>query len=426
LPWVTQNTAIIIVHGIGNQLPMETLDMFGRGLISEYARHYPEEITLQHCVVPKEANTSDMWFDNIVRVRKKQGEPHIDLYEYYWANYTEDQASWTDISNWLDSVVKGARKFYDEQASLGKKFEDRSFFFTANGRFRSWRYKFFIGVASKAIVAINLSGEAILKFLTYIPLVGNLASEVLRWLLNKSGHKFANIIGDICVYNVIDPKSKFYCVRRQILDGALKAIKYLIENKNDDGTRKYPSVVVAGHSLGSQITYDAINTINLLANQGMIDGYNNRGECTSLKDPSIRKISDQLNGFITFGSPLDKIVFFLREKATRDQKLRQQLMEAYHCFKQLKWSTEQITEPHFKLASCIDRFLDDIPWRNYFDEKDYVSGRLDYYGNVTNVDCHFNERGIFAFTHSYYWDEPMMYRDIIFNILSRKKQAVGV
>src|SRR6187549_332915 len=53
LPWVTQNTAIIIVHGIGNQLPMETLDMFGRGLISEYARHYPEQITLQHCVVPK-------------------------------------------------------------------------------------------------------------------------------------------------------------------------------------------------------------------------------------------------------------------------------------------------------------------------------------------------------------------------------------
>src|SRR5687767_11227248 len=57
LPWVTQNTAIIIVHGIGNQLPMETLDMFGRGLVSEYARHYSNQITLHHSVVAKETDS---------------------------------------------------------------------------------------------------------------------------------------------------------------------------------------------------------------------------------------------------------------------------------------------------------------------------------------------------------------------------------
>jgi len=32
--WPTKNTAFLIVHGIGNQKPIETLDSFSRGIIS--------------------------------------------------------------------------------------------------------------------------------------------------------------------------------------------------------------------------------------------------------------------------------------------------------------------------------------------------------------------------------------------------------
>src|SRR5687767_14064867 len=63
LPWVTQNTAILIVHGIGNQMPMETLDMLGRGLVCEYARDHDGQVTFQHCVVTREPDSSDLWFD---------------------------------------------------------------------------------------------------------------------------------------------------------------------------------------------------------------------------------------------------------------------------------------------------------------------------------------------------------------------------
>jgi hypothetical protein len=352
-----------------------------------------------------------------VRIKKEGSEHYIDLYEYYWANYTEDKAGWTDIQQWLDGVVNGAGKFYSEQKTLGQKFQDKSIFFDKKGNFNPLIYRLFIGVSSKAIVAINLSLEGLLKLLSYIPLIGGLASSVLKWLLRNTGHKFANIMGDICVYNVIDPKSKFYCVRRQILDGAVNAIRFLVEEKKESGSRTYPSIVVAGHSLGSQISYDAMNKINLLANQGLIKGYDSKGQCSKeSKDPGIEKISHQLNGYITFGSPLDKIVFFLREKTAADQVLRQQLVEAYHCFKQLDWSSKQ--PGHLKLHMCIERFLDDIPWRNYYDEKDYVSGRLDYYGNVKNVNCAFKASGIFAFTHSNYWTESLMYKDIIQTFLS--------
>jgi hypothetical protein len=41
--------------------------------------------------------------------------------------------------------------------------------------------------------------------------------------------------------------------------------------KTDGNKLSYPSVFVAGHSLGSEIAYDAINRINLLANAGKLE-----------------------------------------------------------------------------------------------------------------------------------------------------------
>ena len=33
IEWVKNDTAILVIHGIGNQLPLETLDQFGRDLL---------------------------------------------------------------------------------------------------------------------------------------------------------------------------------------------------------------------------------------------------------------------------------------------------------------------------------------------------------------------------------------------------------
>jgi hypothetical protein len=416
--WVSTNCAIIVMHGIGNQMPMETLDQFGRGLVAEYAKQFPGEMSIQHCVITKDSDNAEPWFDNVVRLKKKHSEHYIDLYEYYWANYTEDKATWTDISLWLNGVVKGAKNFYEDQKLLGKRFKDESIFFDSDGNFKPFKYRFFIGVVSKIFIVINLLITFVLKMVSYVPIIGEIAASLLQSFVKKSLNKFVNVLGDISVYNVVDPKSKMYSVRRQILDGAVKSIKFLVEKTNND-KRTYPSVLVAGHSLGTQISFDAINKLNILLNQGLIDGYDNEGLCAkNRKDVGISKISDQLKGYITFGSPLDKIVFFLREKTPPEQILRQQLLEAYHCFKQLKWNANKIETDYLKLEMCLKRYLDDIPWRNYYDDKDYVSGRLDYYGELVNINCHFSADGVFSFTHSDYWNEGLMYRDIIINFLN--------
>lgn len=411
IKWVEKNTAILVVHGIGDQLPLETIDSFARGLVKQYKKQFPARISLSHEIISKPGSRGDTWFDNAVRIHLKGSDKFIDVYEYYWANYTQDKATWSDLTQWLQGVVRGARKFYKKNAELGVKYSDSSFF-TSNGTFKTWRYNFFIHLVSKTFILLNLITTGLLKLCSFIPVFGELASRLLKSFFDSSVHKFTNVIGDIVVYNVADPKCKFYEVRRQIMDGAVHALQFLIEKNDSNGLTQYPSVVVAGHSLGSQVAYDAINKLDLLVNKDKVSNYDRNG-----RDKMGNSISTQLHGFITFGSPLDKIAFFLREQVPDELYLRQQLLDNYHGFKQRNWSLNAGGDNGFtSLPQPINRVFEDVKWKNYFDSRDYVSGSLDYYLNLENVDCKFKSN-LLSFTHSYYWQNETFYLDIIRSFL---------
>jgi hypothetical protein len=123
-----------------------------------------------------------------------------------------------------------------------------------------------------------------------------------------------------------------------------------------------------------------------------------------------KHISNVLCGFVTFGSPLDKIAFFLREQSEHNEYLREQMLRNYHCFKQRAYPFA--TSLPFTLTASMRRLFDDILWINYHDRHDYVSGTLDFYEKLVNVDCEFNGK-LFSFTHGWYWDHKEMFADII-------------
>jgi hypothetical protein len=436
--WVAENTAILVVHGIGDQLPLETLDQFGRGLAEQFKVKFGNDITLTHETFTKPGGNGDVWFDNVLRVRKYGSDHFIDIYEYYWANYTEDKATWTDINKWLQGVIKGANSFYEKNGKIGTEYKDKSpFFDSKTGKFKVGRYRRFLSAIANFFFIVSSVREGLLWLVNRIPFLGKFAGRMLESYSANKAHEMANVIGDIAVYNVVDPKSKFYGVRRQILDGAVKAVKYLIEKQaneaidinilqemDKEGTKQlpkeaklyYPSVLIAGHSLGSQVSYDAINKINLLVNKGEIKNYNPDGTCIMHGN---RKISEQLRGYITFGSPLDKIVFFLRENVSDKEYIRQQFLNHYHGFKlrDLDKLPESENGRFIKANSNLVRLMDEIPWRNYYDHKDYVSGGLDYYTNLTNVNCQY-KAGWLGFTHSNYWTDDDFFVDIIINFLN--------
>ncbi|RZK26308.1 MAG: hypothetical protein EOO43_03205 [Flavobacterium sp.] len=453
--WVTKNTAILIVHGIGDQVPLATLDDFSRGLIQEYKTTFPDRMLLSHELMPKSSGI-DKWFDNVLRIKNSESDFVVDIYEYYWANYTEDKASWTDLDKWINGVVKGASNFYHqgENSDLGIRYGDDSFFFTKKTKdsprkFNAFRYKLFLGFFGRLVMMVSFLISGIISLITYIPFIGGLASSLAKSFGSTFLHDLVNVIGDISIYNVVDPKSKFYCVRKQIAEGAINALRYLIEkpadtkllNKIEEDFQEgiidqddydkallsmehyYGSVILAGHSLGSQIAYDSINKLNLLLNENEIAHYqinSTRTEATS-KLGNSGSIVNRFNGFITFGSPLDKIMFFLREQIPKEQFIKQQILTHYHGFKQRPVGDyfQCLNEGTYVKAECgLIRLLDDMKWRNYYDKKDYVSGGLDYYHEVTNVDCNFQVTGKTAFTHSNYWADRYFFRDIINNFLT--------
>ncbi|HYG01898.1 MAG TPA: hypothetical protein VD927_05595, partial [Chryseosolibacter sp.] len=178
------------------------------------------------------------------------------------------------------------------------------------------------------------------------------------------------------------------------------------------------------HSLGSQVAYDAMNRINLVVNQGEIATYNADATCSVSSHAGIT-LAQQLKGFFTFGSPLDKIVFFLRENVPDSAYVRQQMVANFHGFKQrdfdLVSETKEASKYYVEVENTLKRHLDEIQWRNYFDNRDYVSGGLDYFHKVVNVDCKF---GSGLFTHSHYWESPAFYDDFYFHFMVNVKRTV--
>jgi len=94
----TAHTAILVIHGIGEQNPYETLDSFARGLATHFAERKP--------VLRAERISHEEWTEVAVHVEFKdavtpRGLKHLSLFEFYWAPFTEDKVSYWGVIRWL-------------------------------------------------------------------------------------------------------------------------------------------------------------------------------------------------------------------------------------------------------------------------------------------------------------------------------------
>jgi hypothetical protein len=434
--WVRHNSAVLVLHGVGSQRPLETLDAFARGLIETYTEYGcidKKTLRLSHHLAKKPTGQNGHWFDNFIRIQREGDPNHIDLYEYYWAHYSEHRVTLDAMQSWVEKTYKGAKNFYAQQ-SIGEQHGDKSPFFDENGCFIPWRYRISLILAMQLIPSLTHLANWSLEMLRKIPVAGGFV--VLPWaekLRDSIFNQICNVAGDVVVYNTRDPKAEFYALRKKILEGSVNAVRYLVEpiGGQDGNKLRYDHVVVAGHSLGSQIAYDAINRLTHLIIEDELIGVSPNG-ALDLADKGDKKISDVLCGLVTFGCPLDKIAFFLRERAKEDAYFRAQMLAHFHAFKQKQWDsdaenannvcghTPEVKALPFKLESTLlPKLFDDIPWSNYHDTQDPVSGHLDYYDKVRNVDCRFIPEGevkfpaLLPFTHSRYWTHNPMYADIL-------------
>jgi len=117
LKWA--RTAMLIIHGIGQQNPYETLDQFARNL-TRYLRYEGgiDDLTLS----AQKVDHND-WVEAMIHLETAEHGPQteggmqpasIDLYEYYWAPETEDKISYKQTISWLIKTTLTPLRMLDQ------------------------------------------------------------------------------------------------------------------------------------------------------------------------------------------------------------------------------------------------------------------------------------------------------------------------
>ena len=370
-------TAFLVIHGIGEQNPFETLDSFARGLIN-HLRSEEIAFNASHQIIERKGASGSGWIENYVRLTSAEGTDIIDINEYYWAYLTEEKITLSETWDWVERTLEGTKNFYKENEELARRYENKG-----QIRFRledAASYLRWLWLISPFIrlMALILS--------IFRPARSSMIHNLIKGIEGYLRPMIVGYIGDIAIYTTMDEKSRFFRLRQQILAES----QALLESILDDD---YDRVIIAGHSLGSVIAYDTLNRLNIRANL-----------------PGGAKLPiEKLNGLITFGSPLDKIAFFFREHTKEDQWIRRQIIEHLHSFKAKPFNFDEVP---YKLTNTISRKLDNILWVNYYNENDPISGHLDFYQIPDEDNIKIELPGPWGTAHVQYWDCPGFYKDI--------------
>jgi hypothetical protein len=164
-PLRSHRTAMLVIHGIGEQNPYESLDSFARGVFY----HLRDRLHLNPAISPLTIALKD-WTQAGIRLTVNPGlgpdlEGRLDLFEYYWAPDTEDKLSWKDTLKWLvQTDLTPLRYFANNLQEM------------ISARGQSW--------GSAAWYSFKLFAREILRvLLLYIPLLA-----ATLWLLTWLSH----------------------------------------------------------------------------------------------------------------------------------------------------------------------------------------------------------------------------------------------
>jgi hypothetical protein len=388
-------TAFFVIHGVGEQNPFETVDLS----VQNFIKHFEEQnlpIVAEHLVAKRRRANGYTWTESFVRLSSKEPDKDwfIDIHEYYWATQTSQKISVPEILQWAEQTLNGTINFYSIEENkpllIGiLQDQDANRFFKFRLRWLTIFLRLF-----NIIYPILRLGLWLILFLIGPFLSGPFLQSA--WTLSKIivTPPLVDLVGDVAIYTTNDVKSPYERLREQLLTESSTLLKAIVKDKEAN----YDQVIIAGHSLGSCIAYD---TLNLLCVEASLS--KNKGQMSMNK----------IKGLITFGSPLDKIAFFCREKAQKEQYIRSSILEHLNSFRVKPQAKRQNL---YFTKNPVDCILDDVEWVNYYHLKDPISGHLDYYENVENVLMKYDAQwGIEA--HLGFWTDPDFYKDIFHRFL---------
>jgi len=195
-------------------------------------------------------------------------------------------------------------------------------------------------------------------------------------------------VGDVAIYTSSYKLSVFDEVRDKIRTAALSAARPIYAaTRGGQNARSllYDDVLVLGHSLGSVIAYDTLNTLI----------------CEDQLSPNPAGVAGRTRLLLTFGSPLDKIAFIFRTHSSKTHEFRENAAE--------------------QLQPLIQDYADRPEhWINIWSAMDIISGRLRFFddrdrtrGGTKRVQNVVDKEVWVPFAaHTEYWQDTLFVRTL--------------
>lgn len=398
---------VIVCHGMGQQVPFETLDCVAKALLDEIPQPIDNPaVGLVKC-------GEDLLARSEIRGADKDGNEYaVHIYEAYWAPLTEGRVGLWDVfkflfdggrrglgaslRGWFDRwLFGGMRKLRIERGTWLKLI----LAFIAVGILLSALLFFFGLLLIDLGYVIHQYWEGISFSCAFFEIRHRTGSGVglLIWLIAalplwKLRNFLIQFVGDVAVYVSAYKVSKFYEIRHQIQAVGLNVAKCVYSSD-------YERIIILGHSLGSVLAYD---TLNAMLNQDEVGGNYN--------------VKNRTGGLLTFGSPLDKTAFLFRTQV-KNARVREALAATVQPLI-VSYENRTIDKPS---PRGPERFR----WINIFAPSDWISGSLDYYDYQPHPHLGIHnvrdpEASLFPpSAHTEYWDHRV-FRQWLWKLISER------
>lgn len=219
------------------------------------------------------------------------------------------------------------------------------------------------------------------------------------------GRFLVKSIGDVMVYvDGVDEISELAKHRNEILSVTVDRLAQLLAlTDSDQSDYRYDRVYVAAHSLGSVIAYDAINQLSVSKN-ALAQQLEIRFGEMDVEEKRLRldEAFDRLHGFLSFGSPLDKIYYFFRRRIADEQMVRAQLVSSLTRFR--KRRSGRTYEP-YRLEPYEVAEPKPFAWWDVWSPLDPLGHRLDFYIVDEQRKLIFRRLN----NHSGFWEDDRFY-----------------
>ncbi|MBK9425800.1 MAG: hypothetical protein IPN54_17065 [Bacteroidetes bacterium] len=226
--------AVVLIHGMGEQRPMDNLRSFVQSIRSNLVNSDISEKNTK--IRSKPDHISEIYETRRLSLSASRYRPVTDFYEFYWAQNMRD-SKMSQFLNWFWKLI-----------------------FTKPNKIPSrlipiwWAFWCGLGILSLSIfylsVIINFH-EILTAYSTFI-LLPTFVS-IFFVVLKKS---FLNTVGDAGRYFTPTPENVLE--RSKIRAQGISFLKKLHER---NGENKYDRIIVVGHSLGSVIAYDLLSIL---------------------------------------------------------------------------------------------------------------------------------------------------------------------